>query len=156
MGALLLSWTATGVHTNIKFADELPASSPAMQALNFTEKHFTGALPFDVAFEGPRNLIEGPDALRALSKISNYIENASLPFSAFSYADIFEELGRIFSPTDKSEQLFEWSDEKIAQIQLLMDMGDAEQLEEGRTRFYSKDGSIVYRPRCDVGSDFAI
>ena len=154
VGALLLSWTATAVHTNIKFADELPASSPAMQALKFTEKHFTGALPFDVAFEGPRNLIEGPDALRALSKISNYIENASLPFSAFSYADIFEELGRIFSPTDKSEQLFEWSDEKIAQIQLLMDMGDAEQLEEGRTRFYSKDGSIVRITAlgADVGS----
>jgi len=154
LATAFLAWTATNVHTNIRFADELPETSPSMKALKFTEKHFTGALPFDVAFEGPRHIIEGPETLRALSKIGNFIENASLPFSAFSYADIFEELGRIFSPTDNSEKLYRWSDEKIAQIQLLMDMGDAAQLEEGRSRFYSKDGSIVRITAlgADVGS----
>ena len=58
-------------------------AAPAMQALKFTEKHFTGALPFDVAFEGPRNLIEGPDALEALVKSMEIISKT--PAFLFSF-----------------------------------------------------------------------
>ncbi|MBL92245.1 MAG: hypothetical protein CMH56_10615 [Myxococcales bacterium] len=147
LGALALtgglSWLATQVETNIRFADELPATAPSMQALRFTEKHFTGALPFDVVFEGPRDLIESPESLRAQSRVSEYIRGSGLPFSAFSYADVYEEMGRIFSADGKAEKVRHWTDEKIAQVSLLMDMGDAEQIEEGRKRFYSQDGSLV-------------
>ena len=121
-------------------------------ALWFAEKHFSGALPFDVVFEGPRERIESPDSLRAQSRISEYVRNYGLPISAFSYADIYQEMGRVLA--NDPQKVHEWSDEKIAQIELLMDMGDATQMEKGRERFFAKDGSLVRITSlgADVGS----
>lgn len=139
--AIVFSFSAKDISAKEMLAGELPEESPSVVALDFIDKHFNGIMTFEILLEGNPNVILDPSTLKLADKIARHVETIPPYPKVSSYGQILMASDE-FLTGEKTLPLHQWSDEKVAEILLLLDMEPPEKIRELKQTYFGPNNRI--------------
>jgi predicted RND superfamily exporter protein len=136
------AFVVRNVESNQRLISELPPSDPSVQAKEFLEEKLSGIMPFSLVFQGPPQRLLRPDVLRAQAELAQWMRAHPVQPTIRAYPDVLAALDRALVGADQATPVATWSDAKVAQTLLLLEMGDAETQDRAREGLISDDGRL--------------
>ena len=83
---------ATQLQPFSRALEEVQSDHPAQQALTQLERQFTGAMPFDIIFDGPRNELLSPENLERIAQLQERLDASPAGIKSLSISDMIGSL----------------------------------------------------------------
>lgn len=133
---------ARHIQSNQTLVSELPQSAPPVVALHFVQNHLGGILPFDIVFEGPKSLLKEPKFIQQAARIQEEVRQVYLQPQTHSFADVLRSIGYSLHEEKTPKPVSQWSEEKTAQLLLLLELSGEEGLKQVSEGFYAPHGDL--------------
>jgi predicted RND superfamily exporter protein len=150
----LAAFTIRDLHSDQRLISELPDHDPSVQAKDFLEEHLSGIVPFSLVFQGqPSRLLES-DVLRKQAELALWLRSHPLRPTVRAFPDLLAAMDRALVGPEKSTDPSTWSDAKLAQTLLLIELGGDEAMAKASEGLIGKNGELsrVLGLGRDVGS----
>lgn len=102
---------------------------PVRVATDFIEQNLTGTIPLEIMLSGEPDVFKEPEILEQVEKLERFLASEEHVQKAFSFVDYLKEINRVVNDEDPSHYVVPRTREMVAQLLLLAEGSETEELE---------------------------